>query len=446
MEIKSLDELRRPDDRTLHYTSLGFDTGGSLRPEDAALYQQESLRRAELVEAVAEGTRMTFDRLCLLHSYGVLSYDMFTAADDLAQLVIEQALRDRFVEFHSGAATFQDAHGTLHSVPAGSFEEVYEEIHADDRLRRPQRWRLRVRATGELIYFDGMLDSLLRWARAEGLLRGQRNRHLEPVMKRIRNHVAHGAGHHLVTPVDSALSIRDAAEIINHLRGASTAGGRLYPAPIRRVVQIVAWNRAGSVAHGPAGPPADPQFADWTCVLVRAVLDDEGLGRLDALYDTTTFPCDVLWGPGNWEEASAWLERNQPSDDEVDVLDRLFLSQRHEGRLYLPRNPDIAATLDEDERHGIWYLTRADHPPDALAHTRAIAADGCSPEPGPCGKCAAESVGVGTWQEMLTLAANDGHAITPRRPPDVAVPSLRTWPRYFEVVDGAAEATASIFC
>jgi hypothetical protein len=178
MEIKSLDELRQPDDRTLHYTPLGFDTGGSLRPEDAALYQQESLSRAELSEAVAEGTRRTFDRLCLLHAYGVLSYDMFTAADDLAQLVIEQALRDRFVEFHGGTATFQDTHLALHSVPAASFEELYEEIHADFRLRRPQSWRLRVRATGELIYFDGMLDSLLRWARAEGLLRGQRNRHL----------------------------------------------------------------------------------------------------------------------------------------------------------------------------------------------------------------------------------------------------------------------------
>ena len=148
--IRSLDELRQTDERTLRYTSLGFDTGGMLRPEDAALYQQESLSHAELSETVAEGTRSTFDRLRLLHSYGVLSYEMFTAADDLAHLVIEQALRDRFVEFHDGAVPFQDADSTIHNVPAASFETLYEEIHAEDRLRKPQRWRLQPRRTGKI--------------------------------------------------------------------------------------------------------------------------------------------------------------------------------------------------------------------------------------------------------------------------------------------------------
>jgi hypothetical protein len=192
VRIRSLDELRQADERTLRFTPLGFDTGGMLRPEDAALYQQESLSHAELSEAVAEGTRSTFGRLRLLHSYGVLSYDMFTAADDLAQLVIEQALRDRFVEFHDDTVPFQDAYGIVHNVPGASFEALYEEIHAEGRLRRPQRWRLRLRRTGELVYFDGMLDSLPRRARSEGLLRGQRNRQLEPVLKKIRNHVACG--------------------------------------------------------------------------------------------------------------------------------------------------------------------------------------------------------------------------------------------------------------
>jgi hypothetical protein len=87
----------------------------------------------------------------------------------------------------------------------------------------------------------------------------------------------------------------------------------------------VAWGPGGSVMSGLASFPPDPQFADWTCVLVRAVLHDEGLGRLDALYETTTYPCDLLWGPGSWEDASAWLKQEQLADDEVDVLDRLFL-------------------------------------------------------------------------------------------------------------------------
>jgi hypothetical protein len=147
VRIRSLDELRQADERTLRFTSLGFDTGGMLRPEDAALYQQESLSRAELSEAVAEGTRSTFDRLRLLHSYGVLSYDMFTAADDLANLVIEQALRDRFIEFHNGTVPFHDAHGTVHNVPAASFQALYEEIHAEGRAGpRPPRAEGRVEA------------------------------------------------------------------------------------------------------------------------------------------------------------------------------------------------------------------------------------------------------------------------------------------------------------
>ena len=57
MDIRSLEELREVDERTLRFSSRGFETGGKLRPEDAAAYQQEVISRAELVPAVAEGTR-----------------------------------------------------------------------------------------------------------------------------------------------------------------------------------------------------------------------------------------------------------------------------------------------------------------------------------------------------------------------------------------------------
>jgi hypothetical protein len=432
MDVRSLEELREADERTLRFTSCGFDTGGMLRPEDAAVYQQEVISCAELVPAVAEGTRNTFERLRLLHSYGVLAYDMFTAADDLAHLVIEQALRDRFVEFHDGRVPFEDACGEVHEVPAVSFDVLYEQIHAEDRLRKPQRWRLRLRRTGDLIYFDGMLDSLMRWARREGLLRGQRNRHLEPVLRKIRNYVAHGEGHHLVMPVDSARTISDAAETINQLWGSSTPGGRLYPAPVRREIQTVAWNTGGSVMSGLASLPPDPQFADWTCVVVRAVLHDDGLARFDALYETTTYPCDLLWGPGSWDDAAAWLKQAQPASDEVDVLDRLFLIQHHEGRIYLPRSLDVAAGLTGDERHGMWYFIRADFPSDAIGHARALIAGQCLSQDGPCPRCAADTVAVGTWQEMTDLVVIAGLPVKPRRPQDIKVPSIRAWPRYFE--------------
>ncbi len=434
MEIRSLEELRRVDERTPRFAPLGLATGGKLRPEDAAVYQQEVISHAELVPAVAEGTRTAFGRLRSLHAYGVLSYDIFTVADDLAHLVIEQALRDRFVEFHEGVVPFKDARGMVHEVTAASFDALYREIHKESRLRKPERWRLRLRSTGELIYFDGMLDSLLRWARGEGLLRGQRNRWREPALKRLRDFVAHGSGGHLVTPVDSALTISDAAEIINHLWGSATPGGRLYPAPIQREIQVVAWSPGGSVMSGLASSyMPDPQFSGWTYVLVRAVLHDAGLRRLDALYETTTYPCDLLWGPGTWEDASAWLHEERPTNDEVEVLDRLFLFQRHTGRLYLPRSPDVAAGLAEEERQGTWYLVRADFPADAVTHARNVIAGQCSSDRGSCGQCAAEAVGTGTWQEMIDIAVSTGITINPRQPLDAKVPSIMGWPRYFEV-------------
>ena len=62
-------------------------------------------------------------------------------------------------------------------------------------------------------------------------------------------------------PVDSARTISDAAEIINHLWGSSTPGGRLYPAPVRSEIQVVAWRTDGSVMNGLASLPPDSQFA-----------------------------------------------------------------------------------------------------------------------------------------------------------------------------------------
>jgi hypothetical protein len=175
-----------------------------MRPEDAALYQQEVISHAELVPVVAEGTRMTFDRLRRLYAYGVLYYDIFTVVEDQAHLVLEHALRERFLDFYGGAVPMEDRAGQAQTVQATQVDELFRQIRKTSRLRGSRRQRLRLRRTGELIDFDGMLDSLLRWARGEGLLRGQRNRRLEPLLKSFRNHVAHGIGDHLVMPVDAA--------------------------------------------------------------------------------------------------------------------------------------------------------------------------------------------------------------------------------------------------
>ncbi len=441
MDIKSLQELRQVDERTLGFAPLGLLSGGQMRPEDAALFQQEVIGRAELAPVVAESTRMTFDRLRTLYAYGVLYYDIFTVVEDQAHLVLEHALRERFLDFYSGAVPMQDADGQPHTVQATRVDELFRQIRKASRLRGSRR-RLRLRRTGELIDFDGMLDSLLRWARGEGLLRGQGNRWLEPLLKSFRNHVAHGAGDHLVMPVDAARTLSDLAEIINQLWGAPTPGGRLYPAPIGREIQAVAWGPDGTVMSGPIDNfPARQEHDDWTYVIVRAVLHDPGLMRFDAQYETTTYPCELLWGPGTWQDAISWQKEERPEPDEVEVLDRLFLLQHHENHLYLPRSPDVAAGLAADQRDGQWYLVRADFSLDTYRHTCQVAVGGpqCSGA-GPCGECAAETLGVGTWQEMIDLAAASGITVSPRRAPDARVPSMRSWPRSKEIHVGAGSA------
>lgn len=122
----------------------------------------------ELASDLPQRLRGGFDRLRRIHAYGVLCYDFFTVAHDQARLSLEFARRERFVEFHGGAAQFRDKAGELHDVPAAPFKELQAEARRHDG--EDGEWRLVVRRTGRGIRFDGMLDSLLRWAREEGLL------------------------------------------------------------------------------------------------------------------------------------------------------------------------------------------------------------------------------------------------------------------------------------
>jgi hypothetical protein len=437
LEIKTLAELQEPDEMTQRFGPMGFETGRMLVAEDAALYRQEVISGADLVPAVAASTRGTFERLRSAYAYGILSYPIFTVVHDLVQLVIEQALRDRFMEFHDGVVRFKDAKGEVHEVREQTFERVHDVLHSENRLRKPHKWRLPLRRTGELIYFDGMLDSLFQWARGEGLLRGQRNRRREPLLRAARNYVAHGSGDHLVTPADTARDIKDAAEIINQLWGSATPGGRLFPAPIAREIQLVGWSTSGNVVTGRVGDglPAD-EFPGWQCALVRAVHGDDRLDRFDALFETTVYPAELLCGPGNWSDASAWLDHHNDEPDEVEVLDRLFAIQHHQDRLSWPRSLDTTAGLADDNRDGMWQLIRADYPDDAFAHARGVVLSQCNSGTGPCKQCAAESVDAGSWQDVIDYATRTGTPITPRQPPDFKIPTLRATPRHFDVHAG----------
>lgn len=445
VDIKSIDELREADERTLSFSPYGL--GGKLPTEQAARFQQETIAQPDLAPGVPQRVRDCYDRLRTIHSYGVLCYDFFTVAHDQAQLALEFALRERFMEFHGDSAEFRDTEGNLHQLATTPFTELQSQIrkHEDDE------WRLVIRRTGGSIPFDGMLDALLRWARAEDLLHGQRNRTRDRLFRDARDFIAHGAGDHLLMPTDSARAIHDIAEIINRLWGAATPGGRLYPASIRREVQLVGWSPSGAVMVSQVGVPGDgetlePQAAveeiqsavpgpdpvdDWTWVLVRTAVHDEGLMRYDSLFEVTVYPCELLWGPGGIRDAVAWTEQERPQGDEIEVLDRLFLVQYDGDRLYLPRRPEVALGLDESERAGTWSLIRADSPIEAFMHARntAVKGSGCSRK-GACAQCAVETIRRGTWKEAAAALATERPECQPLRAPDARVTSMLRSPRY----------------
>jgi hypothetical protein len=443
VEIRSLDELREVDERALAFSP--FPSGGTMAAEDAARFQQEAVSHPVLAPGVPQSVRDCVDRLRMIHAYGVLCYDFFTVAHDQAQLALEFALRERFVEFQGGTARFRDHGGIAHDIATMPFTGLQARV----RRHEADGWRLVVRETGSVIRFDGMLDSLLRWAREVGLLRGQRNRVLDPVLRSMRDHVAHGAGSHLLMPMSSARAISDVVEIVNQLWGVATPGGRLYPAPVRREVQAVGWSPRGGImtalaalapdepaaGQAAAGASGEDPADDWTWVLVRAVPHDEGLMRFDSLFEVTNYPCELLWGPGTAGEAAEWMGRERPLGDTVDVLDRLFLVQYHGNRLYLPRCPEIALGLASPERAGTWFLIRADSAMAAFGHARNVVmgGDGCSRR-GPCQQCAAETLRRGAWADVADALAAQRPQCQPLTVADARVTSVSRWPRYQQIL------------
>ncbi len=70
MDIQTFADLTTPDERSLRFTPLGLATGGKLSPENAAEFQQRCIAAADLVAAVPEDVRSSFERLRTVHSYG----------------------------------------------------------------------------------------------------------------------------------------------------------------------------------------------------------------------------------------------------------------------------------------------------------------------------------------------------------------------------------------
>lgn len=452
MKLKSLSELTTPDPLALRLAPLGF---GALSPEDAAVFQQQAIARADLHDDVPEGTRQSFERLRALHSYGIFFYGAYTLAHDLAWLVLEQALRERFVASYKGRVPLVHTKDrTERALVVGDYQDVYHE------LRHSGPWFLKLEAGGEMPFRAGFGD-LLDWARRERLLAGQRNRLLHEVYVNFRNQAAHPA-YHVLMPEHSALAIRDLAEVINKLWGHPTPGGRLYPAPLPREPVAIVWSesRGGhdlrAMRAEVLGGFAEP--GEWSCIVVLACHDDPYLFDFDARCETTAYPAVLLWGPGSPAEAREWLQQACPTGDTVEYLDRLFAIRTREAKVSLPLRPEVLAALPESEQPGDWRLLRADFPIDAFGHARHLAAcrpcgsgqgpaggrgDGAGGRPArrsdvPPALCPVEEVATGTWDAVVRKAEAPAAVVAKeeapgqRRAPAVQVPARFRLPEDIE--------------
>jgi hypothetical protein len=424
MIIKTLTELAEPDEASLLIRPLDIDPAHVA--EGVAEYRQSLIASFELLDEVPESTRKSYDQVRTIYSYGVLCYDLYTAAGNQARLVMEQALRDRFLPFYGGTVTFVDSANVEHTVTAKQFDQLYDPDHP--LVQR--KWRLKLQSGRKLIYFDGMLTSLLRWAREEGLLGGQRDRWQDRFRVWFRNYTAH-PHYHLEMPDDATTEIYHLSDLINRLWGAPS------DSPVRREPVAIAWT-ATQIMYGLADgfEIHDRMPADANCVLLMADPTDHTLGNsFDVQYEMTARPFDFLWGPGRWPAGAEWLKHERPAGDEISTLDRLFLLRHYGKRLYMPRSVGVTAALNDDDRVGEWYLIRADYPYDAFGHQRQVLlnAPGHSAT-GFCRECPAENIASGIWREVLQYCESAGIDVTPRPVPDIRAPLCRV-PRWNELTD-----------
>ncbi len=346
-----------PDDRTLVFLPGGLGVGVQMAPQTAAEYWVSIADRLALHTDVADETRRAFGDLVGILPYGVLHYEIFTLVHDRALFVLEQALRDRLA-----------AYGPV-SRQAG-------------------------------------LATLLKQARSRGLLAGQYTRVVEKAIKNLRDGIAHRSGYHLLAPPIAARGLRDLAEIINHLWGHGTPGGRLYPLPLTRRTVVLAWDAAtrstaSSLAENLLDPSGWEEFADFAIVQAPWPSAPD-LHDYDAWFETTALPVDYRWGPGPRAAAIDWLAQHPPVTDTAAVLGRRFLIRAANERLWWPIRVLAAAGLPPDRRGGKWYLVGADSPAAAFTHVlNALTEDGqCSLE-GTCPGCDAFNAAGGDLEAVL---------------------------------------------
>lgn len=425
--MTSVADLTTPDPRTLAFMPLGVGLGIALTPDSSVQYWESVLESYVLAEDVAEQTRLSFTDLKKAFMYGIFCYEIFTLVHDRSLFVLEQALRDKFVEAHRGGVEMI-IEGKPKTITVARYAELVAFIQQLPREKR--RLKLIVQ-TGERpvpLPFNGSLSSLLVWARRRGLLAGQGTRVAEKFLVSLRNSAAHPDSYHVWMPDDAIRSLSDLTEIINQLWGHSTPGGRLYPAPIQRTTVVVAWDPettacCSSMAQNLANPSGWESYSEFAVVQAVWPGVPPDLTRYDSMYETLPHPTGYLWGPGPRRDALDWLASHPPRADTVDTRGRLFAIRFAGGHLFLPMRPEVAAAQPSGARSGHWYLIGADTPSNAFNHVRSLHMSSNTCTPGEtCKNCYAETRAEGGLVRVLDTV---GISATPgQHVPDFFVPGM----------------------
>lgn len=385
-------DLQTPDEMALVFNPMGF--GGRMEPEDAARFQIRAIAEAILIEAIPLDIKQNFERARQLHMYGVLQYEFFTVASDYSLLVLESALRVRFLSYYENG---------IPVIRKGQ-EETLHAASFDDVRRAPRSLRLRGRE--EIHPIPVGARALLDWARQERLLPGSETRRVDHALGELRNYAAHPEGRTVLAPPDSSRMIRDVAEVINTLWGHRAPGGRIFPAPITRMPRIasIATNGMGasemSLLHIPDLDSQERQseFAVFLAAEAEKLTERRG-DRWAFTYrqgmQRTVYPCEQLW-TGSYRELVAALEADAFADcaDTVEHLDRLFWIRIEGEQIDEPRSHADLLALDEPLQ-GPWHAVVADSPYQAFLHVKDhTRTTPVTEELGSCTECFARARGV----------------------------------------------------
>lgn len=360
-----------------------------MRPEMSAKLLRESMDALVLPDRIPSDVRAQFDKLKALFCDGLFTYDSFTFADRDSYRVLEVALKVRFLEHYDRQLPItRDDLAETYSV--GSFGEVHELL---GKRSKDQKVILAGHPK-----FNASLAGLLRWARTERYLYGQRNRLREGATLSLRNDMQHTEHDLLLMPPDAQRSVHHTFEMICRLWGYDPVPPMTYPGLARRLPCVVGlgplegeaiWCPLDHPESGAKDPDADNRT--WYVVLA---FDDEHLGywRPSGMEFTTT-PVRLLWGPGSWNDLRVEVAHSASSwpTDAVEILDRLFYVRVRGDQIDLPRSAEHVRALRDRDRNERWFVVRADGPGDALGHVRDTVA-GSHPRQGPCHKCPAEGI------------------------------------------------------